>query len=218
MSKLLISIVPHNSGEFITDTAKKAGAGGGTIAMGRGTASNGILQLLGLGDTSKDIVYIILEDEKYQDAKDAIIQACENKKHFGVLFSLEVGDFVKAGSKKSVEKTGGDSMAENEKKETYQMINVIVNKGYAEDAMEAARRAGAGGGTIMGARGTAKEGDAAFFGMKIVPEKDMLIILVPNDKKDDIVEAIKALPCFAEAGSGIIFCNEAQDFTVLGKK
>ena len=100
----------------------------------------------------------------------------------------------------------------------YQMINVIVNKGYAEDAMAAARKAGAGGGTIIGARGTAKEGDAAFFGMKIVPEKEMLMILVPDEKKSAIVEAITALPCFAEAGSGIIFCNEAQDFTVLGKK
>ncbi|MCR4630400.1 MAG: transcriptional regulator [Treponema sp.] len=216
--KLLISIVPHDSGELITDTAKKAGAGGGTIAMGRGTATNGILQLLGLGDTSKDIVYIILEDEKYQNAKKAIIEACENKKHFGVLFSLAVSNFEKAGSNKSVEKTGGDSMAKKEKSGTYQMINVIVNKGYAEDAMDAARRAGAGGGTIMGARGTAKEGDAAFFGMKIVPEKDMLMILVPTEKKDAIVSAITALPCFAEAGSGIVFCNEAQDFTVLGKK
>ena len=101
---------------------------------------------------------------------------------------------------------------------TYQMINVIVNKGYAEDAMAAARKAGAGGGTIIGARGTAKEGDAAFFGMKIVPEKEMLMILVPSEKKDDIVAAITALPCFAQAGSGIVFCNEAQDFTVLGKK
>ena len=216
--KLLISIVPHDSGEFITDTAKKAGAGGGTIAMGRGTATNGILQLLGLGDTSKDIVYIILEDDKYLAVKDEIIKASENKKHFGVLFSLAVGDFVKAGDKDSVEKTGGNTMTENAKAETYQMINVIVNKGYAEDAMDAARRAGAGGGTIMGARGTAREGDAAFFGMKIVPEKDMLMILVPSEKKDAIVQAIKALPCFAEAGSGIIFCNEAQDFTVLGKK
>ena len=129
MSKLLISIVPHNCGEFITDTAKKAGAGGGTIAMGRGTATNGILQLLGLGDSSKDIVYIILDNDKYTSVKDELIKASENKKNFGVLFSLEVGDFVKAGSNKSVEKTRGDSMAEKEKTGTYQMINVIVNKG-----------------------------------------------------------------------------------------
>jgi nitrogen regulatory protein PII len=215
--KLLVSIVPHDSGELISDAAKSAGAGGGTIAMGRGTASNGVLQLLGLGDTSKDIVYIILEEEKCEAVRTAIISASETKKHFGVLFTIEVGNFVKAGNADSIEKSeikGGKSMATS----TYQMINVIVNKGYAEDAMAAARKAGAGGGTIIGARGTAKEGDAAFFGMKIVPEKEMLMILVPSDKKDAILQAITALPCFAEAGSGIIFCNEAQDFTLLGKK
>ena len=215
--KLLVSIVPHDSGELISNAAKSAGAGGGTIAMGRGTASNGVLQLLGLGDTSKDIVYIILEKEKCENVKAAIVQASESKKHFGVLFTLNVGSFVKAGSNKSdviSESKGEETMADN----TYQMINVIVNKGYAEDAMAAARKAGAGGGTIISARGTAKEGDAAFFGMTIVPEKDMLMILVPSDKKDAIVNAITELPCFDQAGSGIIFCNEAQNFTVLGKK
>ena len=213
--KLLVSIVPHDSGELISNAAKSAGAGGGTIIMGRGTASNGVLQLLGLGDTSKDIVYIVLEEEKCPAVKAAILSAAESKKHFGVLFTLEVGSFLKAGNDKSIKETkGGKTMATS----TYQMINVIVNKGYAEDAMAAARKAGAGGGTIIGARGTAKEGDAAFFGMKIVPEKDMLMILVPSDKKDAIVQAIKELPCFSEAGSGIIFCNEAQDFTLLGKK
>ena len=216
--KLLVSIVPHDNGELISNAAKSAGAGGGTIAMGRGTASNGVLQLLGLGDTSKDIVYIILEEEKCENVMSAIIAAAESKKHFGVLFTLNVGNFVKAGNKNSgiiSESKGEETMAADN---NYQMINVIVNKGYADDAMAAARKAGAGGGTIISARGTAKEGDAAFFGMKIVPEKDMLMILVPSDKKDAIVSAIKELPCFDEAGSGIIFCNEAQNFTVLGKK
>ena len=217
--KLLIGIVPHNSGELITDAAKSAGAGGGTIVMGRGTASNGVLQLLGLGDTSKDIVYIIIKDQIKSAVYEAIIKTPEKKAHFGVMFTLDTPSFIRAGhlaeSDVSEKSEGEETMkAEN----NYQMINVIVNKGYAEDAMAAARKAGAGGGTIIGARGTAKEGDAAFFGMKIVPEKEMLMILVPAEKKSAIVEAITALPCFAEAGSGIIFCNEAQDFTVLGKK
>ena len=221
--KLLIGIVPHNSGELIADAAKSAGAGGGTIAMGRGTASNGVLQLLGLGDTSKDIVYIIIKYSIKQAVYDAIIKASEKKSHFGVMFTLNTPDFIRAGHlaetsnlETSITESKGEESMYTEK--NYQMINVIVNKGYAEDAMEAARKAGAGGGTIIGARGTAKEDDAAFFGMKIVPEKEMLMILVPTDKKAAIVDAITALPCFAEAGSGIIFCNEAQDFTVLGKK
>ena len=215
--KLLIGIVPHDSGELICNAAKSAGAGGGTIAMGRGTASNGVLQLLGLGDTSKDIVYIIIKNELKAAVYAAIKTASEKKAHFGVMFTLETQDFIRAGhlNEKAVDAEGEENMkTEN----NYQMINIIVNKGYAEDAMAAARKAGAGGGTIIGARGTAKEGDAAFFGMKIVPEKEMLMILVPAEKKAAVVEAVTALPCFAEAGSGIIFCNEAQDFTLLGKK
>ena len=223
-NKLLVSIVPHNSGELICDAAKSAGASGGTIAMGRGTASNGVLQLLGLGDTSKDIVYIIVKNSLKAAVYNAILTASEKKPHFGVMFTLDTPDFIRAGhlnekSEESIESDNSTTEGEETMSDkNYQMINVIVNKGYAEDAMEAARKAGAGGGTIMGARGTAKEGDAAFFGMKIVPEKEMLMILVPSEKKDDIVAAITALPCFAEAGSGIVFCNEAQDFTVLGKK
>ena len=101
--------------------------------------------------------------------------------------------------------------------EKYEAINIIVNKGYAEDAMAAARKAGAGGGTIIGARGTAKEGDATFFGVEIVPEKEMLMILVPHDKKDDVVQAVSSLACFEKAGSGIIFSNHAESFSLLGK-
>ena len=67
MHKLIISIVPHNSGEIITNAANLAGSRGGTILMGRGTAENSIIQLLGLGDKSKDIVYILVEEEICQN-------------------------------------------------------------------------------------------------------------------------------------------------------
>ncbi len=215
---LLVSIVPHDSGEFIVDAARKAGANGGSIVMGRGTASNSVLQLLGFGDSSKDIVFIIVnkneENSIFESIKSA---AAEKKNHFGVIFSVDVDLFMRSGNIHPVA-TKENKKGENDMENSYQMINIIVNKGYAEDAMAAARKAGANGGTIIGARGTAKEDDEKFFGMKIVPEKDMLMILAPEEKKDDIVNAVTALPCFAEAGSGIVFCNRAEKFTLLGKK
>ncbi len=215
---LITSVVPHECGEFISNAAKTAGANGGSIIMGRGTAENSILQLLGLGDTSKDIVYIICEDDKKSAILEAIINASNEKKaHFGVLFTMELGNFMKAGNQ-TEQLTQNKSKGESSMENSHQMINVIVNKGYAEDAMAAARKAGARGGTIISARGTAKENDAAFFGMKIVPEKDMLIILSPTEQKEAIVKAITDLPCFDEVGSGIIFCNDVKDFTLLGKK
>lgn len=217
MFKLIVSIVPHDSGELITSAAASKGAGGGTIMMARGTAQSNIIQLLGLGDTSKDIAYVIVHDSIYEDVRSEIILRTENKKKsFGVLFSVDLDEFIKAGDAESKAATlaAGGNMANED---SYQMINVIVNKGYADDAMAAARKAGAGGGTIMSARGTAKEGDAKFLGMEIVPEKDLLMIVVPTEKAPQIVQSIKELPCMQKAGSGIIFCNEAHGFTLLGK-
>lgn len=225
MYKLIICIVPHASGEIITNAAKQAGAEGGTILMGRGTASNSVLQLLGLGDTSKDITMNIVPQQIAQQVCSHIEEACCSKKaHFGVLFTIDVGRFIKAGKTGKAENMGNTSLAveaqsnsgENDM-EKYEVINIIVNKGYAEDAMAAARKAGAGGGTIIGARGTAREGDSTFFGVEIVPEKEMLMILVPQEKRQAIVEAVSSLACFEKAGSGIIFSNEAKGFKLLGK-
>ena len=216
MYKLIMCIVPHDSGEFITNAAKEAGAGGGTIIMGRGTASSNLLQLLGLGDTSKDITMNIVEEKIAPDICAQIEKACSTKKaHFGVIFTLDVNNFMKAGKLEKTAPVSRKSQGEDNM-EKYEMINIIVNKGYAEDAMAAARKAGAGGGTIIGAKGTAREGDSTFFGVDIVPEKEMLMILVPQDKRDAIVQAVSSLSCFQKAGSGIIFSNEAKDFKLLG--
>ena len=47
--KLLLSIVQEGLCEYMVSTAKKAGARGGTILLGRGTADNSIIRMLGSG-------------------------------------------------------------------------------------------------------------------------------------------------------------------------
>ena len=214
--KLIVTVVPQYEGELIVNAARDACCPGGTVLRGRETSENGLVQLLGFGDVTKDITYNIVASSDAMTVIDAINKVTEDKKKkFGILFSMDVGEFFKAGTNCGCSAEKGErTMSES----NYQMINVIVNKGYAEDAMSAARKAGAGGGTIINARGTAKEGDEKFFGTEIVPEKDMLIILVPSEKKDDIVKAIMDLKCFQKPGTGIVFCNGVQDFRVLGKK
>lgn len=206
----IISIVPRGCGELVTRAAKEAGAFGGTIFMGRGTASNSILQILGFGDSAKEIVLIVTKTEKTGAIKDAIVEATKDKKRpFGVLFKLKTMEFYKRGTIVSEEYMNEAT--------THKLITVILNRGYADDAMDAARKAGAGGGTIINARGTAREGDATFFGMEIVPEKDMIMIVANNEKVDAIMDAIKNLPCLAKPGSGVAFTSPAADFTVLGR-
>ena len=209
--KLLISIVPHEKSERITLAARKAGATGGTVLMGRGTAKNQILEMLGLGDTRKDLVYMLLDDELYAVVRAAVLKEAEKEKSgFGIVFTIDVEKFLK-NSSINIQKEGS-SMTDA----THTLISIIVNAGFADDAMAAARKAGAGGGTIINARGTGREEDEKFFGITIVPEKEMLLILAEKSKADAILEAVRSLPCLQTKGIGITYCIDVIDFAPLG--
>ena len=212
---LVVSIVPHGSGEGVAAAANAAGAGGGTALLGRGTAASSILQLLGLGDTSKDIVLTLVPSSSEEAVSDAIrASAAEKKPHFGVLFRIAAPKFARSGVPQTGSAEGTPAMQNAPQRE---LIFVIVNKGYAEDAMAAARKAGAGGGTVLAARGTARPDDAAFFGIPLVPEKDVLLILAEADKAEAVYEAVRTLPCLAENGSGIVFSLPVHAFSQLGR-
>lgn len=214
--RLLVSIVPHNMAELISNAAVSAGSFGGTVAMGRGISANAFIAALGIGDSMKDIVYILTEDQNHRAICKAIEDVCQ-KKHrgFGMMFCLDADSMTKAGNVTHSSLQGGADMANDVERD---LITVIINKGYADDAMAAARKAGAGGGTVINARGTAREDDAKFFGMHIVPEKEMLCMVVEHEKKESVLEAIRTLPCLAEPGSGIAYCSGVSEFVMLGKK
>ena len=69
------------------------------------------------------------------------------------------------------------------------LIITIVDKGNTDMVMDAAREAGAGGGTTIKAKGTGA-GAQKFFGLSLAEEKEMLFIVTPTDKKKDIMKAI----------------------------
>ena len=83
----------------------------------------------------------------------------------------------------------------------YELVVCIVNAGFSQNVMEAARAAGAKGGTVLRARGSANPESEEFFSINVQPDKEMLMILVPKDIKDDVLKAI-----YKDCGLG----NEAQ--------
>jgi nitrogen regulatory protein PII len=98
----------------------------------------------------------------------------------------------------------------------YTQITFIVNHGDAYDVMTVAREAGARGGTIVDAHGTSREGDVKFFGVSLMSEKEMLIILAEEDLAKKILNAVKDMPIFKNpgaAGGGIIYTTAAKRFT-----
>lgn len=72
----------------------------------------------------------------------------------------------------------------------HELIIVILNEGYADFVMDAARSAGAGGGTVLHAKGTAGGRAQRFFGVNLAEEKDMVYIVAYADEKAAIMRAI----------------------------
>lgn len=85
------------------------------------------------------------------------------------------------------------------------MIMCIVNAGYSGLVMEAARAEGAGGGTVIRARGTANKEAESFFHITVQPDKDVVMILVPIEIRDAVLHAIYKEAGLGGDGHGIAF-------------
>lgn len=65
-------------------------------------------------------------------------------------------------------------------------------------------------------RARGREEDVKFFGITIVPEKELILILVPKEQSPTILNAVKSVPCLAQPGIGIAFCMDVESFATLG--
>ena len=104
------------------------------------------------------------------------------------------------------------------KTNNHEVIFAIVNSGFAEEVMEVAKEQGARGGTILNARGVAKEEAAAFFGITLHAEKEILMMVVEKDIRDKVLNAIYKEMGMARAAQGIAFSLPVSDVAGLAQK
>lgn len=100
----------------------------------------------------------------------------------------------------------------------HEVIFAIVDSGYAEEAMDVARENGARGGTILNARGVAGEEAAAFFGITLHAEKEILMMVVDKAIRNDVLNAIYQRMGMAKKASGIAFALPVSDVAGLVKE
>ena len=87
----------------------------------------------------------------------------------------------------------------------HEVIFCIVNAGFSDAVMDAAKEFGARGGTVIRARGTANQEAEKKFGITVQPEKEAVMILVPANIKDDILHALYKEVGLKTPGQGIAF-------------
>ena len=88
---------------------------------------------------------------------------------------------------------------------SHECIVCIVNTGFSDAVMDAAREFGARGGTVIHGRGTASREAERFFGISITPDKELVLILVPHDLTDQILHALYRAVGLKTPGQGIAF-------------
>lgn len=105
-------------------------------------------------------------------------------------------------------------MAESKK----ELIVCVINNGYADLVMNAARRTGARGGTTFHARGTGNPDIEKFFGISVSPDKEVILIVIDKEIKDEVVSAIYKDAGLDTKGQGIVFTLPVDDFVINNKK
>ena len=100
----------------------------------------------------------------------------------------------------------------------HEVIFAIVNSGFAEDVMDVAREQGVRGGTILNARGVVNEDAAAFFGITLHADKEILMMVVEKDIRDKVLNAIYKEMGMAKKAKGIAFSLPVSDVAGLAPK
>ena len=100
----------------------------------------------------------------------------------------------------------------------HEMIMCIVNSGFSETVMDAAREFGAKGGTVIRGRGTANVEAEKLYGIAIQPDKEIVLILVDTTIKNDILHAVYKAAGLNTPGQGIAFAMPVEDVVGLNEK
>jgi nitrogen regulatory protein PII len=92
----------------------------------------------------------------------------------------------------------------------YDLIVTIVNKGQSEKVVEASKKAGAEGGTIVYGRGTGIHEQAKLFSIAIEPEKELVLTLIDRQKTEVVLNSILVEAELNKPGKGVAFVLEVE--------
>lgn len=169
-----------------------------SILRARGTASSEIMDLLGLGGVDKDVLMSVLP-KPFADEMLWILQKKlrPGMPDSGIAFTLpmsggggshmvKLAERLKPEQEKVFSGRDGYGMMEAE----HSLIMAIVNQGYSEEVMNAARPMGAAGGTVFHSRQLASGEAVKFWGICVQPEREVMLILASGENKKAIMQAI----------------------------
>ena len=213
----VISICDPRALEVLTQICAELAIPMNVVLHAHGTAVRSMLDILGIESNEKRVVLSIANQENTK----ALISEQKRRLFIGVPgHGIVVSVPVKSiGGGKTVAFLNGSQQPAKYTPElnySYELIVAIANEGRTDLVMNAARSAGAAGGTVLHSKGTGSEGGERFYNVSIAQEKEVILIVSRAEQKSGIMKAIleKAGPD-TEAGT-IVFSLPTSEVAGFG--
>ena len=186
----------------------------GFVSLGYGTAKDDILDMLGLVRSEKAVGMTVVTGEGWEEAKWYL-----RKKMYidvpdtGISFIIPMSSI--GGKRELAFLTAGQNYRKGEesvmKDTTMELLVVVSNQGHNDLVMDAARGAGAYGGTVIHARGTGMNQAELFFGVSLASEKDLTFIVTKKNQRNAIMSAIMKEAGMDTPAQSIVFSLPVTD-------
>jgi nitrogen regulatory protein PII len=223
--KLILLIVEWDKAEAVSQVIEEGACPLVFITKGSGTAQSDVLDLLGVGATDKAVLLCVAESSKTPLLIKAVRHVMGSKTVGAgialtvpltginaLLMKVFLEDDIPAGNAENQIAKENSKMANNGSAPVSGPIEIknnlilsILNNGFSEEFMAAARKAGARGGTVLTARGLSQQAMKKFFGISVQEEKEIIIILADKDKKTTIMQAVSNEYGVSSKAGGVIF-------------
>lgn len=192
--KILITIVNRGMAENVSAFLNRKYPQVSFLAMGEGTASSEIMDLLGLDSAEKDVVLSLVGEHEMQ----AMLSEISGKKFMksagaGIAFTIAlngIGSLMHAALTHDAPEDKEDKVENNKNNDAFSVVVAITDPGYSDQIMDLARGAGARGGTVIYSRGIGHDDAGKFLGINIQSEKELVLILTPAEGRVEIMKAI----------------------------
>ena len=204
----MVTITGRNHGEQFSSLFRTEHLPVMLLTLGNGTASSEMLDYFGMESREKIVIFTLVTLESWRHVKGQM----EKKLNIdvpgtGISFLIPLSSV--GGGKAFRYLLAGQEYEKEEESELknteYELLVVISNYGYNNLVMEAAREAGAGGGTVVHARGTGRERAEKFFGVTLAEEKELTFIVTRTEKKNEIMKAIMEKAGMESKAKSILF-------------
>lgn len=205
---LFITVVDRGRAESTLQQMQAFSVGGGVVMLGEGTVSNKWLEILGLNESQKDVIFLPIPSSFEDSLHELMLKNFKlHKRRRGIAFSLPLSHFQRL-------RFIDEEMRIDPSTYKYHCIISILEQGRAKDCVIHAKNAGATGGTILHGRGAGVPQDS-FFDLLIEPQKEIVFFIVPTEIVHRVQEEIVEKMHLEEEGQGIIFALPVNRATGL---